>query len=71
MVPGYRRKLMALSEALMQNLLDVISNIVNAEGPYREKRDEIMDYCSHDEETNLLEFVTWFEGVDEEDVVDN
>jgi hypothetical protein len=62
---------MALSEALIQNLLDAISNIVDAEGTYLEKKTEIMEYCSHDEETNLLEFVTWFEGIDEEDVVDN
>jgi hypothetical protein len=62
---------MALSEALMQNLLDAISGVVNAEGPYKEKREQILEYCTQDEETDLIEFTSWFEGTEEGEEVNN
>jgi hypothetical protein len=61
---------MALSEALVQNLLDAISEVVRAEGAYKEKREEILEYCTQEEETDLIEFTSWFEGVEEGEVND-
>jgi hypothetical protein len=61
---------MPLTEALVRNLLENIETVVGADGTYSEKRDQIMEACSADQETALIEFCTWFEGLDEEEPTD-
>jgi hypothetical protein len=56
---------MPLTEAIMRQLLDSIETVVGADGPWSEKRDQIMEACSADQETALIEFSTWFEGIDD------
>jgi hypothetical protein len=49
----------------MEKLLDLISDIVDAETPtWREKKEELLRLAKSSERwsTNLDEFVSWFEG---------
>lgn len=47
-----------MDDALIEKLLDVIEEVVNAPGTYREKAKEIKAQSNH----NLSEFVAWFGG---------
>lgn len=44
-----------------EQLLKFISEIVNSEGSYSEKRDAVYENASDDDKTNLAEFCSWFE----------
>ena len=55
---------MELNATLMQKLLDVIDDIVAAEGPYKEKVDSLIKFCGENEKTNLFEFIAWFDGME-------
>jgi hypothetical protein len=54
-------------EKEIETLLASISNLVSDNRPWTDKRDLIMSKCSHDDEVNLNEFVSWFMDEEEED----
>ena len=51
-----------MTDKLINDLLDSISEVVSSEGPWQEKRDAILKNCSDDLKTSLLEFIAWFES---------
>ena len=42
-------------------LLEAISDIVNAEGNWQEKKNKILENATESDKTNLYEFVAWFD----------
>jgi hypothetical protein len=57
---------MPLTEAIVRSLLDAIETVVGADGSYTDKRDQVLEACSEDQETALVEFCSWFDELDEE-----
>jgi hypothetical protein len=57
-----------MDEVMIQKLLDILDDVVRADGTYKEKRDEILKLCKEDEKTNLIEFVSWFDPDETEEV---
>jgi hypothetical protein len=54
-------------EKLIENLINAINAIVDKGGVWEEKRDQILEYCSENDKTNLLEFTEWFGDIEDED----
>ena len=46
---------------LIETLFDVLSALVKEEGPWKAKRDKILEEASPDDKTNLEEFIAWFD----------
>ena len=46
---------------LIEKLLRVITEVVKADGSYKDKVTAIKAACSDEDETNLEEFLAWFE----------
>jgi hypothetical protein len=45
----------------IEKLLEAITEVVKADGPYKEKAEAIKAACSDEDEVNLEEFLGWFE----------
>jgi hypothetical protein len=45
-------------------MLDTITLIVKANGPYKEKLQIILAECDEEDRTNLGEFIAWFDAVE-------
>jgi hypothetical protein len=45
----------------IEQLMEAIDDIVKAEGPWKEKKDKILESLTEDEKTNLYEFIVWFD----------
>jgi hypothetical protein len=56
---------------LIERLLSAIDDVVSEGTPWREKHDAIVSECSPDQQTNLSEFLTWFEGDESDDEDDD
>lgn len=50
---------------LIEDLLVSIEKVVQANGPYKEKAAAIRAACSDEDTSNLAEFLSWFDEVEE------
>jgi hypothetical protein len=48
-------------DASIAKLLEALYEIVNASGPWQEKKTKILEACGEDDKTHLYEFIAWFE----------
>jgi hypothetical protein len=48
----------------IDKLMEAISDIVGADGSYKDKVEKILGSCSEDEKTALFEFVSWFDEIE-------
>lgn len=53
-----------MDEKLITNLLEAITKVVKANGPYKEKVIQIKAACDEDDEGSLEEFLAWFDETD-------
>lgn len=51
---------------LVERLVEAIDDFVSSSEPWQEKRDAVVEAFG-DNDTNLFEFLTWFEGWEDED----
>jgi ferritin len=52
---------------LIDQLLDTIGNVIDAEGNWKDKQAAILESCDTDQKTNLFEFLSWFDNEGEEE----
>jgi hypothetical protein len=52
-----------MSKDKLEQLLNLITELVDENKPYAEKRREVLIECSEHDRTNLQEFASWFEEI--------
>lgn len=53
-----------MNKAKLEQFFDLLGDIVNEDGPYREKRKALVEAASEEDRTTLNEFISWFDEVD-------
>ncbi len=50
-----------MDKTKLEHFLSLLDDIVDNDAPWTEKKKALLDVASEDDETNLREFVSWFE----------